>query len=716
MREKISEEAAREKMIRAKIPGERTGIEVRRTLCSICNPHSHCGIDAYVKDGAIIKVEGTRENPNSMGTLCSKGAASRQYIYNKDRIRTPLRRRGAKGSDDFEPVSWDEALDEVAERLLGVKREYGPESTVFFVGYPKWMRPFAKRLAHNYGSPNFCTESSTCFKAMYMAHVLNSGSFAPPDVRQAKCLLVWSSNPFYSNTPAAGKLLAAREAGLKIIEAGPLVTPLTSHADIHLRFRPGTTGALALALANQIIEEDLYDRAFVSKWTYGFEEFRAYARGFTPKKAEEITGVPADLIVKAARLYATTKPAAVLCSASPTVQHTNGVQNTRAIFSLIGLTGNFDVPGGNAVVPGSFLEVNGAIPTREEEFYQPRAFADMPPRVGEDKYPVWARLSPQGQAMHIPFQIESGAPYPIKAMVGFGFNYRMWPGSDHMKAAVEKLDFLAVADLFMTDSARLADIVLPVCSSFERSELKVYPGNYIFMTKPVIEPLYESRSDVDVICDLARRITPDDPLLTAGHEACLDWMLEPSGLTVEAIAAHEAGFTPPGLGPPKFRKYENSGFKTPTGKYEFSSTVLAEHGFDPLPVFKEPKLSREARPDLAEEYPLILTTGARLPMYIHSRTFRLGWNKRLRPHPMVDMNPLDAAERGLSAGDNVVLSTPRGSIRVKANLTEVVPAGVVSMYHAYPEADVNLLIDPDYLDPISAFPGFKSMLAQVGKA
>ena len=708
------ETGALAKINQAKIPVEGNGIEIRRTLCSICNATTHCGINAYVRDGVLIKVEGTKENPHNAGTLCSKGAASRQYVYNDDRLLSPMIRKGPRGSDEFEPISWDAALDLIAERLGGIKEQYGPESVVFFVGYPKWQRPFVKRLAHQFGSPNFCSESSTCFTAMYLAFILNYGYFSPPDVKNTNCLLVWSANPFYSNTPAAGKILAKKDMGMKIIEVGPMITPLTKHADIHLRIRPGTSGALALSMANVIIRENLYDHEFVSKWSHGFEEYAQYVREFTPEKGEEITGVPADLIVKAARMYADAKPAAIMPSASPTVQHTNGVQNTRAMFALIGLTGNYDIPGGNRALPTSWLEMNGGLVTREAEFSQPVSYDDMPVRIGLDRFPVWNHKA-QGQSMEIPFQIESGKPYPLKAMLAFGLNYRMWPASDYFREQLNKLDFVVNVDLFMTDTAKLADLVLPACSSFEREELKVYPANFIFYTQKAIEPLGQSRSDVDIICDLAKRLTPHDELLTAGHKACLDHVLEPLGLTVDEIASHETGYVPDAGIPLPPKKYERDGFPTKSGKMEFYSEELKEIGQDPLPTYKEPLQSPVSTPDLAKEYPLILTTGARLPMFVHSRTFRMPWTTRLRPDPMVDMHPDDAAARGIKQGDPVELVTPRGTIKVKANLTNMVQPGVVNMYHAYPEADVNLLIEPDYLDPISGFPGYKSLLAQVRK-
>ncbi len=696
-----------------KVPGAETGIEIRKTICSICNPHSHCGIDAYVKDGVIIKVEGTRENPHSEGTLCSKGNANRQYVYHKDRIRTPLVRKGDRFSGSLVPVPWQDALDLIADRLSNIKEGSGPESVIFYVGFPKWMRPFVKRLALGFGSPNFCTESSVCQKARYLANGLNYGALGAPDIAHSKLLVAWSGNPFYSNTAIVRGILDAREKGLKIIDVGPLVTPLTTHADIHLRIRPGTSGALALGMAHVMIEEGLYDREFVENYTLGFEEYRAYVKGFTPQVAEDITGVPSQRIVDAARLYATAKPACMLNSPNATTHHTNGVQNHRALIALIGLTGNFDVEGGNPLVKPAYLNVANGLATRDLEFEQPRPWSDLPPRIGQDRYPAWCRVVSEAQALHVPFQIESGKPYPLRAMLAFGLNTRMWPGCDFMESALRKLDFIVDVDIFMTDSARLADVVLPACTSVERSELKFYAEQYVIWTQPAIRPQWESRSDTDIIFDLAKRMVPEDSLMQKGYEACVDWILGPSKLTVNELKKYPAGYAVPDVKMPPFRKYRKNGFSTPSGKMEFTSTILAEAGYDALPVYREPKLSPRSTPEVAKAFPLILTTGARLPMFVHSRTFRLGWTRALRPDPMADINPADAGDRGISQEDWISLSTPRGSIRVRANLTEVVPPGVVNMYHDYPEANINLLVEPDYLDPISAYAGFKSLLCEV---
>ena len=706
-------------LLKGKIPGPETGITIRKSICAICDPTTQCGLDLYVKDGRIVKVEGSAEHPYSRGTLCPKGAATRQYVYSEDRLKTPLRRVGPRGSGQLEPVSWDEAMDTIVARLNAIKAESGPESVVFFSGYTKYFRPYLKRLAHSFGSPNYLTESSTCARATALAQGLVYGQPGGPDMANTNCLLVWSANPFYTNPGNARAILAGRDRGMKLIVVDPRETPTTAHADIHLQVRPGTDGALALSMAHVIIAENLYDREFVAEHTYGFDEYREYVRSFTPEKGEELTGVPADRIVAAARMYASVKPAAILPSASPVVHHTNGVQNYRAVFSLVGLTGNYDVKGGNFAQPPSIAEMPGLFPTREAEFAQPRPWSEMAPQVGAERFPVWAEMvQKEGQAMHLPYQIRSGEPYPIKAVIGFGLNYRMWPDSKGMLESLDKLDFFVNIDPFMTETSLQADIVLPACTSVERSELRCYSMGYVILTQPAIPPLYESRSDIDVMYDLAARLGIDDPLWKAGFESNVDWILEPSGITVEELKKHPEGmFVPNPVRAPE-KKYLKGGFKTPSGKLEFKSRVLEKYGerpgFEALPVYSPPRHSKEAAPEMAAEYPLILNTGSRLPMFVHSRTFRLSWTSSLRSnHPSADLNPGDASRLGIKQDDSIRISTPKDAIVLKANLTQMVQPGVVHIYHGSAGADVNLLFEGDYLDPLSGFPGFKSALCKV---
>jgi anaerobic selenocysteine-containing dehydrogenase len=420
------------------------------------------------------------------------------------------------------------------------------------------------------------------------------------------------------------------------------------------------------------------------------------------------------------------------------VHNTNGVQNQRAAAALVGLTGNFDVPGGNVVQPASWLEMGGGFVTRDHEYKMPRKWSDMPPRLGATRFPVWTEMIDQAQAMDFPRQVDTGDPYPLRGLVGFGLNYRMFPDSQGWLAALNKLDFIAVVDLYATDSAKYADIILPAASSVERTEVRCYPQKYVAYTTPVIEPIGEARSDTDIIFGLAQKLGLDYQKLDADHTAelggflpngapdfgaafdsALDWMFQPSGMTMAELKAHPGGMFVPNPLPLAFKKYEKNGFPTASGKMEFVSSLLEKYsdrpGITGLPVYEEPKMSPVSTPDVAVGYPLVLGAGSRLPMFVHSRAFRLSWTRSLRRDAMVDLNPADGARYGVAQGDLVELSTPSGAIQVRANLSELVPSGVAQMYHDYPEADVNSLLPGDYLDPISGFPGYKASLCAVKK-
>ena len=707
-----------EKLIKGKIACEETGIEIKKTICSICNPYSHCGLDLYIKDGKIVKAEGMAEHKGSNGTLCSKGAAIRQYVYSPDRLKSPMKRTGEKGAGKFEEISWEEAYSIIEDRFNRLKREEGPERAAFFVGYTKWVRPFVQRLAYSYGSANYCTESCTCFKAMYMAYVLNFGSFMVPDTPNTNCLLVWTGNPFYTGTPSARMILDKRESGMKMIVVDPRITPMAVHADIHLRLKPGTDGALALGMAHVILSEGLYDKEFTEKYMHGFDEYREYVMGFTPEKAEEITGAPKEKIIEAARLYAGTKPAAFMPSASPVVHHTNGLQNYRAAMMLIALTGNIDVKGGNLFKEATWLEVASGFPTRYKEYIAPqKPLSEYAPRAGSEDFPVWMELVNDAHGGKLHEQILTKKPYPISHLMAFGLNTRMWPDTQKTIEALKSLEFFVNLDIFHTPACDYADIVLPVCTSVERSELKTYGNGYAIYTTPAIEPLFESKSDAEVIFELARRLDGSDDLIKKGYEYNLDWVFEPSGMSVAGLKEEPLGVMAP-LSPATFKQYEEEGFHTPSGKVECVSEVIKrlQPSCAPLPVYEPSKISRETQPELAKEYPFVLNTGSRLPMYQHSRTFRLPWTKSLRPAPSADINEGDANALGICQGDDLFVSTPKARIKVKANISEMVLEGVVHIYHGYADADVNTLIDADYLDPVSGFPGFKSLLCKIEKA
>ena len=680
-------------------------MKVVKTSCSTCG--SCCEVDTYVEDGKLVSVEGARNTPMQSGGMCAKGAAAKQYVYNKDRILYPMKRVGKKGEGKFERISWEEAYEMIAENLLRIRKESGPESVVFYAGYPKWYRPALLRLANAFGSPNYCTESSTCFQAAALAwRSLYGNGICGPDMKNAKTLLVWSSNLYHSNTPMSGTYQGLKKRGVKIIVVDPRHSVTAHDADIHLQLIPGTDGALALSMAQVIIEEGLYDKEFVENYVYGFEEYREYVQNFVPEEAEKITGVPAAQVRLAARTYAGNGPASVMFSASPIVHHINGVQNYRAVFSLIAITGNYDVEGGNRTQPGPSSLAN--------EFGRVRRF-DGIEAIGQKEFPVWFDLScDEAQCTKLADYILEEKPYPIKAVFAMGLNHRMWPQPEHLQRALEKLDFYVNVELFMSESSNAADLVLPACTSYEREEVHVGKGGRFYLSNRAIEPVGEAKNDIEIIIDLLKKMGLKDEALENGYDAYMQHILEPSGLTLEELKNHPQGMQGKNLFPPAVKTYEAAPLHTPSGKVELKSLVLERyresHGYEGLPVYHdyraETKIDRN-------QYPLILSTGNRKPQFFHARVYRMAWLSNIEKATLVEIHPEDGEKYHIKDGATVKVVSPSGEMVGIAAYTIAGKPGVVNIYHGNPKGDANELIGKDYLDPISGFPGYRSYFCRI---
>jgi anaerobic selenocysteine-containing dehydrogenase len=674
---------------------------VKNTICYMCM--NACPMKVHVSDGRVTEVE----LPEGSSPIpCVRWRAQMEFVYHPDRLLHPLKRVGDRFSGRFERVSWEEALDITASNLNRVKQKYGPESVVFWISYTKEPRPYFHRLTHAFGSPNYCTESSSCASAAFTALMLTYGmSRLPLRKGPPKCLLVWSSSIIVSQPKQWSLFSNAREKGIKVIVVDPRRTKLAEAADVHLQLRPGTDGALALSIMNVIVSENLHDKKFIGEWTSGFDEFYKLLKDYTPEKAEKITGVPAGKIREAAVYFATAKPARIITSANSTTHHSNGVQNHRAIALLPAVTGDIEVP----VKPPPEAAL--------QDITMHDRVKDMPPGIGSLRFPIWTKMYGEMQSNSIADQIDSGEPYPVKAMFSAGLNIQFFPNSNRMVESLKKLDFIAVADFQETPASKLADVILPISSWWERSILIGNAhghGDRLKYIEPAIEPLGESWPEWKIYSELAKRLGFGEDFWNGDFEKCADYQLEPRGIKSGELKNHPEGI-------PMSVKTETSdlvrGFMTPSGKIEFASTVLAENNMEPLPVYKEPAESPVSRPDLAKSFPLVLTTGARTPVYTHSQFRNIDKLHRIMPDPLADINPVDAVSRGIKSGDAVLISSPRGSIRMKAMVTDTILPGVVSIPHHWKgEANANILTDDINLDPISGFPAFKSLLCQVKKA
>jgi anaerobic selenocysteine-containing dehydrogenase len=683
-------------------------IEVKDGICYMCT--NTCPTSVHVQDGKITKIDIV----NPKVAHCPRWKAQKDFIYHPDRLLHPLKRTGKRGEGKWLRISWDEALDTIASNLQAVKEKYGPESVVFWIAYTKEPRPYFHRLTHAFGSPNYCTESSNCFSGTWIAanltygaewsYMAGSGSGMDPET---KCKLIWGSGVI-SSPSVWQENMAAGEKGIKLIVVDPRRTAIAAKADIHLQLRPGTDGALALGFMNVIINENLYDKNFVAKWTVGFNDLKKLVQEYTPEHVSKITWVPAAKIIEAARLYASLKPARLHMSSNSTTHHSNGVQNHRAVILLAAITGNIGITGGNALGPHNTDKTNDI--TLHDRV------SSMPPGVGATRFPIWTKRYHEMQSNAIADQIESGKPYPIKDLFSGGLDIQFFGNSRRFAEDLNKLDFIAVSEYFHTPGTQLADIVLPIASWLERYILLTDFGGYVKLIQPAVSPPGECRPEFDIYAALAQRLGFGDLFWDGSFEKCVDHILEPMKITFNDLKQHPEGIKL-NFQPRPEKHYEKTGFATASGKVEIASSVLAEHGIDPLPVYQEPPESPLSRPDLAAAYPLVLTSGARVMAYTHSQFRNIPRLRKLMPEPLVDINPADAAPRKIKTGNMVTITSPRGSIRMKANVTDSILAGVVSIPHHWPaEANANLLVDDKTLDPISGFLPCKSQLCQVTKS
>jgi len=672
----------------------------------MCN--TNCPTRIHVRDGKAVQIELADQKT----TPCPRWKAQLEVVYHPDRLQHPLKRTGERGSGSFARISWEEALDTIAANLQKVKNQCGPESVVFYTSCPMDTRRLLRRFTHAFGSPNYCTGTSSCASSMFLAGGLTFGRNNPmmgnesiTTEPETRCKLIWGSAVLHSYPRYWGELQQARQNGMKLIVVDPRRTLIASQADVHLQLRPGTDGALALGMMNVIINEDLYDKEFTGKWTVGFGDLKKLVQAYSPEQVEQITRVQAQKIKEAARLYATCKPAKIHQSNMASTHHYNGLQNHRAILILAAITGNVEIAGSNRTAPH---------PQPANDITLAERVVEMPPGIGSLRFPLWVREQREMQSNAIADQIESGKPYPLKALVAAGLDIQFFSNSHRMVENLKKLDFISVNDYFTTPATQLADIVLPAASWLERPILVSNEGVYR-LVEPAIAPAGESWTEWDIYSELAGRLGFGDLFWHGDFTKCIDYMLEPLNITCRDLRQHPEGIKC-NLAPVPDKYYVNSGFLTPSGKVEIASSILAEYGYDPLPVYKEPPETPVSRPDLAERYPLVLTTGARTSSYFNSQHRNIPSLHKTMPDPLAEINPLDAAQRGIQSGDAVIISSPRGEIQMKASVTDKILAGVVSIPHLWPgTANAGLLVDDQNLDPITGFPPYKSQLCQVAR-
>jgi anaerobic selenocysteine-containing dehydrogenase len=643
------------------------GTKIVRSTCFSCM--TCCEVLVFIDEstGGILKVEGDPESPISHGTLCSKGLASRDLVHNPARLRYPLRRTGARGEGKWERISWEEALDRIAEKLVFYRDLHGPQGVAFLQGTMRgWTRVYS-RLANAFGAVNHGAAGwAQCLWPRLVDNTVTFGAnyTEVPDFENTRCMMVWGTNPPSTWPYRAYEMMEARERGADLIVVDPYLSETAAKADLWLQLKPGTDTGLALAMLNVIIGEELHDRTFVDSWTVGFDSLKEHVRGHTPEWGETVTRVPAALIRQAARIYANTKPSAIYRCVSLDTVH-DSIQACRAVSLLAAITGNIGVPGGNVTV-----SQRGETTQNSHKFIAYHLLQEdkIPLRRGFADFPLLCdTLSPVPTA-HMPTLWETIAtdkPYPLKAALIFGSNALISYSNTHrVKEAMEKLEFIAVCDLFMTPTAAMADIVLPASSWLERDNLisSFQACSTYTLAQQKAAKLFEARSDVDIICDLAKKLGLTKHFWNDSEEL-YDHLLAPTGLTFTEFKQKKRIFAPL-----VYRQFEKSGFNTPSGKVELYSSLLEAQKCAPLPTYTATFESPNT-PGRATDCSYILTTGWRQPVYRHTENRENPLLREIVPRPGILIHPVTAATLDISDGDPVVIETETGSATLFAVLT-----------------------------------------------
>jgi cysteine desulfurase NifS len=711
--------------------------EIKDGLCGICP--AGCWVRARLRGGRLEAVEPMPDHP--LGVLCRIGRASPQIVHDPDRLKYPLRRRGPRGNHEFMRISWDEAYEILTGKLVSIKEEYGPEAAAIYTGRGSFdmgmcdlFQPAdaavssASSVLFPFGSPNTLGVGALCYVsfAMIAPHVTMGELYITmdTDIEQAELIVIWGANPATDSPPLAHQqVLEARRRGAEVLAIDPRRNGTAREAEAEwIAVRPGTDGALALGMIQVLLEEELYDDKFAADWTVGFGELKSLVQHYRPEVVEGITGVPAETVRRTARRIASARGASPIMYTGLEYSD-SGVQAIRAVFTLWALAGQLDVPGGLL------------IRMKESTFPQNRrrlvANPDMRKALGRDRFPVYSLYRGESHAIALPDSVLKGESYKIRALINLGGSIlTSWPNPDLWRRTFEALDFSVCINRYHTADSAYADLVLPAATQYETTSYMRY-GPLFKIREKLVEPVGEARNDFLILAELARRLGYGH-LYPQSEEEILEWALEGTGFTPAGVRRSGGSVRVP-TAMMQYRKWEKgllrpdgrAGFDTPSGKFEIASSILAEHGYDPLPVYTEPKEGPLSRPDLALRYPLVFNSGTRTPYDFRSQHHGVQGLAEKHPEPDVIMHPYDAAQRGIAEGDPVWVETQRGRVRLRARLSEDIVRGAVDAAmggggplgpEAWKEANVNALTDLENYDPISGFPVYKTLLCQVSRA
>lgn len=685
--------------------------ETVKSVCSVCS--KSCGLVVTLENGTPVKIKGDPDNPMTSGALCKKGAALLEILNHPDRIRHPLKRVGKRGEGLWQRISWDEAFDLAGGAFNTLKAQHGAESVAMVQGSAKgYMDTLQHRLANAFGTPNVVGSDSVCHVPRTMASELTFGFFPAPDYAHPPAtVILWGINPARTNHLLQGQINRAVKNGAKVIVVDPVANRNAKKADLWLQIKPGADPALALGMINVIIEEGLYDREFVERWTVGFERLRAHVRPYSPGKVSEMTWLPAESIIKAARLYAGGKPGRIEWG-NALDQQQGSFQAARGLAILMALTGNLGIPGGEIEGKGSgYRDEDPNIAGSSIGFHgrnsSKMALRDRETPENREKK-IDRSLLPACRfvtAQSLLKSVVEKTPYPVRGMFVQAANPVVtWPDSRQTREALAGLAFMAVSEMFMTPTAALADVIFPVAGPLEFDGLRSNPPGTVALAQRKVAQVGECLPDYAIIHGLAKRLGLEDDFWGDAEDYWND-LLEPIGLTYKDFM--KAGRLPMKKRNVQYRRFETHGFDTPTGKVELYSDQLAEMGFDPLPVYGEHPGAPNGALQPTEAYPL-LCTNRKSGAYIHSAGRQIRSLRKSHPEPRFLIHPKAAEKYGVTDGAWGYIETRTGRIRQRARVTDDISPGVIVAdygwwfpekgpedQYGWSESNYNLLIGAD---------------------
>ncbi len=667
------------------------------TVCPYCGVG--CQMEVGVLEDRIVRVRGVRGCTPNNGQLCIKGRFGLGFVESPERLKTPLIRKNGS----LIPASWDEALDLVAEKLAGYRGDgFAFLSSAKCTNEENYLAQKFARLVMGTNNVDHCARLCHASTVSALALAFGSGAMTNSiaELADAGCIFVIGSNTSEQHPVIALKIKEAKRRGAKIIVANPRWIDLCKIADVWLRQTPGTDVPLVLEMCRMILEENLLNRDFIKERTEGFEEFESSLKGQTGENASAITGVDSSLIREAARLYAAGNPSSIIYSMGIT-QHSHGVDNIFALANLAMMTGNIGRPSSGINPLRGQNNVQGSCDMGALPNLFPGYQAVINPDLHRKFEQAWGATLPEQPGLTVVEMMSAALDGGIKAMFIMGENPVISdPDSTHVVEALNALDFLIVQDIFLSETAALADVVLPAAASLEKDGTFTNTERRVQRIRKAVTPAGLSRPDWHILSDLARRMGYEGQFYYTAPSQVMD---EVSRLT-------------PSYGGISFERLEHGGLQWPCPNKDHSGTVYLHKGQFTRGKGKFNVVSYRPSMELPDsEYPFILTTGRILCQY-HTGTMTRKVNdiNYLRSEELVEMNPEDAFMLGIEDGSFVNVSSRRGSVRAKAKTTEKSPKGVVFMTFHFAETPTNVLTNPA-LDPVAKIPEFKVCAVKLSK-